>query len=327
MRRDASEIAFSDQRSAVSTGARSDVDDPIRRAHHVFVVLDHDHGVTDVRESAKRCDESIVVALVKSDGGLIEHVANADEPRANLRCQSNALSFAARERGTRTVEREVLKSDRREEPESRLDLFQNRCCDLSLFFREFKRLRGRERARNRHRSKIRNRQRHGAALHFDCERFGPQSSPHAGWAGLLAHERHQSFAHGFALGICRATLQMRQNAFPFEVERNTRCVASPHQRLTNLRWQFLVRRVDVDLCMNAETSQRTRVVDVHAPTILPPRKNRFAQRFRHVWDAKFFVELVHRAEARAGRARTLRRIEAEETRLKFFEGALRVIGA
>ena len=79
-------------------GAGADVDQVIGGADAVLIVLDHDDGVADVAQAQQRADQARVVALVQADRRLVEHVADADQARADLRRQADALRFAAGER-------------------------------------------------------------------------------------------------------------------------------------------------------------------------------------------------------------------------------------
>ena len=69
------------------------VGDPDR----VLVVLDDDHRVAEVAHADHRLDEPVVVALVQADRRLVEDVEHADEARADLRRQPDALGLAAGE--------------------------------------------------------------------------------------------------------------------------------------------------------------------------------------------------------------------------------------
>ena len=80
-------------------GAGAEIDEVVRRAHRLLVVLNHDHGVADVAQPLERRDELLVVALVQSDRRLVEDVEHADQRGADLRGQADALSLAARQRG------------------------------------------------------------------------------------------------------------------------------------------------------------------------------------------------------------------------------------
>ena len=76
-------------------GAGADVDDVVGRAHGLLVVLDDEHGVAEVAQAQQRVDEAPVVALVQADAGLVEDVEHADQRRADLRGQADALRLAA----------------------------------------------------------------------------------------------------------------------------------------------------------------------------------------------------------------------------------------
>mgnify|MGYP001020185006 CR=1 FL=1 len=84
--------------AAVHARARPHVNHAIGGADHVFVVFDHQHAVAQIAQVLERGDEAVVVALVQSDGRLIEHIHHARQATADLRSQANTLRFAARKR-------------------------------------------------------------------------------------------------------------------------------------------------------------------------------------------------------------------------------------
>ena len=108
------------------------VDDPVGRAHHLLVVLDHEHGVAEVAQPLERADEPVVVPLVQSDRRLVEDVEHAHELRADLRRQAKPLRLAAGERLRRPVELEVADADVREEREPLADLLHDAMPDELL---------------------------------------------------------------------------------------------------------------------------------------------------------------------------------------------------
>ena len=63
-----------DHVSAEFAGARPHVDDPIGRAHRLFVMLDDEHRVAQVAQIEQRTDQPGVVALVQADARLIQDV-------------------------------------------------------------------------------------------------------------------------------------------------------------------------------------------------------------------------------------------------------------
>ena len=114
--------AVGDEVAAVLAGAGAEVEDVVGVADGVFVVLDDEDGVAEVAQVFERGDEALIVALVQADGGLVEHVEDAAQPRADLRGEADALAFAAGERGGGAVEREVVEADGVEEFEALDDL-------------------------------------------------------------------------------------------------------------------------------------------------------------------------------------------------------------
>ena len=113
-------------------GARAHVDDLVGRAHHVFVVLDHDHAVADIAQVLQRGNQLVVVALVQADGGLVQHIHHARQARADLRSQANALGLAARERVCAAVQAQIGQAHVIEEQQARGDLAHDFAGDLGL---------------------------------------------------------------------------------------------------------------------------------------------------------------------------------------------------
>ena len=122
--------------AAVLAGARPDVDDPVRLADRLLVVLDDDHGVAEVAQPDQRVDQPAVVALVQTDRRLVEHVQRADEAGADLARQADALRLAAGQRAGRARQRQVVEADVEQEPEPGVDLLGHPLGDHPLAFGE-----------------------------------------------------------------------------------------------------------------------------------------------------------------------------------------------
>ena len=73
-----------DDLAAVLTGAGPDVDDVIRDANGLFVVLDDQHRVAEIAQAHQRVDQPLVVALMQTDRRLVEHVEHTDEAATDL---------------------------------------------------------------------------------------------------------------------------------------------------------------------------------------------------------------------------------------------------
>ena len=91
------DFAAVDDLAAVDSRAGADVDYPVGGAHGVLVVLDYYQRVSEVAQTSQRCYQLIVVALVKSDGRLVQDIKHAGKGASYLRCKAYALALAAGE--------------------------------------------------------------------------------------------------------------------------------------------------------------------------------------------------------------------------------------
>jgi hypothetical protein len=115
-----------------SPAPEPDVDDVIRDANHVLVVLDDEHRVALIAQLEKDVDETAVVTRVQPDRGLVQHVERAHECGAERRRQVDALRFAARQGRRQTVQRQVIQPHVAQKGEPFPDLAQNLVGDRRL---------------------------------------------------------------------------------------------------------------------------------------------------------------------------------------------------
>src|SRR5690606_10169986 len=93
--------------AAVGPGAGSEVDEIVGGADGRLVVLDDEDAVAPVAQVGQAREQSLGVSGVEAGGRLVEDVADADQPGADLRGEPDALQLAAGERVGRAVEGEV----------------------------------------------------------------------------------------------------------------------------------------------------------------------------------------------------------------------------
>ena len=117
-------------------GARAQVDHVVGRPDRLLVVLDDQDGVAEVAQPEQGVEEAPVVPLVQADRRLVEDVEDADQARADLRRQADALPLAAREGAGGAVEREVVEADVQEEAEPLADLLEDAPGDRLLALAE-----------------------------------------------------------------------------------------------------------------------------------------------------------------------------------------------
>src|SRR6476659_1341138 len=95
--------------------------------------------------------------MMQPDRGLVEHVEDSAQTRADLRRQPDALTFSAGKRCRRAVERDVAQSVRLEELQALYDLTDDASCDLLLPRIQFDLLRCFEGTIHRQRRELRDR--------------------------------------------------------------------------------------------------------------------------------------------------------------------------
>ena len=108
--------------AAVDPGARAEIDDVIGAPHRFFIVLDNHERVPFFAQRSERIEQAQIIAWMKPDGGLVEHVKNAAQIRAELRGQTDPLRFAAAQRLRGPPERKVAQADVFHEMQSLLNL-------------------------------------------------------------------------------------------------------------------------------------------------------------------------------------------------------------
>ena len=118
------------------------VDEVVGGAHHLLVVLDDEHGVAEVAQLLERRDQLVVVALVEPDRRLVEDVEHADELRADLRREAQALRLAAGQRRRRAVELQVADADVVQERQPLADLLDDPLADQLLGLGQLRARRG-----------------------------------------------------------------------------------------------------------------------------------------------------------------------------------------
>ena len=66
--------SLEDHPAAVVTRTRAHVEDPVGADHHGLVLLDHDHGLAGVDESAEQVQELLDIGEMQSGRRLVEDI-------------------------------------------------------------------------------------------------------------------------------------------------------------------------------------------------------------------------------------------------------------
>ena len=136
----ARDLAAVDDRAAVLPRPGPDVDHVVGGPDGLLVVLDDDDGVAQVAQAHQGVEQPAVVALVQPDGGLVEHVEHADQARADLAGQPDALGLAPRQRRRAARHGEVVEPDVEQEPQPGPHLAQHPVGDEVLALGQLERV-------------------------------------------------------------------------------------------------------------------------------------------------------------------------------------------
>ena len=78
------------------SGAGPEIDQPVGRANHVRVVLDHQDGVAQVAQFLEDANQLRRIPAVQSDGRFVQHVERSHQAGAERSRQLDALRFSSR---------------------------------------------------------------------------------------------------------------------------------------------------------------------------------------------------------------------------------------
>ena len=113
---DVGDGSFCQQRAALCSRAGAELDEVIRAAQHLRVMVDEHDGVAVRDEIVHDADEPFDVGRMEADGWLVEHVEDARCVVAHGARELRALAFTCRKRCSRAIEREVAEAEIHEPP-------------------------------------------------------------------------------------------------------------------------------------------------------------------------------------------------------------------
>ena len=100
-------------------------------------MLDDDDGIADIAQAFEGGEQALVVAVVQADRGLVEDVEHADQPRAYLRGEADALGLAAGEGVGAAVQGEIAQAHIAHQLQATADFFERFCGDEGFGVCEF----------------------------------------------------------------------------------------------------------------------------------------------------------------------------------------------
>ena len=194
--------------------AGTHVDEVVRLAHGVLVVLHHQQGVAQIPQMLHGAQQHVVVPLVKADGRLVQNIQHPHERGADLGGQTDALALPAGQGARLTAEGKVLEPHRLQKMEAGADLFQDLVGDYLLGGGKGKPLHKFQGLGHRLGGKPVD----GLAPHRHRQRFRFEPLALAVGTGHLAHQLLQLPAGGVRLSLPVAALHVGDDALKGLVE-------------------------------------------------------------------------------------------------------------
>ncbi len=68
--------SLSNHLATMHTGRRAHIDNMVRRPNRLFVMLDHQHRVSEVTQPLQSSQQPLIIPLMQADGRLIENIQN-----------------------------------------------------------------------------------------------------------------------------------------------------------------------------------------------------------------------------------------------------------
>ena len=313
--------------AAVRARSGADIDQKIRRAHRVLVVLDDDQRIAQIAQVFQRPQKPVVVALMQADGRLVENIQHAHQRRTDLRRQPDALRLAARKRRRGAGERQVSQSHVAQEVKPRPDLLENLLRDHFLPGRQLQLIKEIAQLHHRQIAQIGNRQ---PADRYR-QHLGAQPLAVALRAGRVHHLRLVDLAHRVGVRLRILALQVRNDAFKRRFkfhhagagrifDRDLFAVGAVKDHIQRLFRQFAHGRIDreaVMFCKRLEIDGAAARIAMRIPAAGHNRALR--ERKRLVRNYRVRVDRAQKAQSRARRARAERAVEREHARRHLFD--------
>ena len=314
--------ALGDHPAAVDAGAGAHVDDVIRGTNGIFVVLHDDDRVAQVAQPGQGREQALVVALMQADGGLVQHVHDAHQARADLAGEPDPLGFAAGKGVGAAIQAQVFQADVGQEAQAIIDLLGDLGRDLALGPAQLQP--GEERQGLAHRQAHELRQ--GPVGDEYVARGLVEPAAATVGTGLGAEVARQFLADDVGLGLPIPPFHVGNDAFKGvstdpgiafagEITELYGAFPTPIQYgLANGLRQILERGVRIEAVMRRQGLDHLEVVSV-APVPSPDRAT--GQRQCRTADHAEGVEILFYPQAVAGGAGPLGVVEREQSRFQF----------
>ena len=96
-----------DHMATVDAGTGPHVDDMVCGQDRVFVMLNHQHRIAHVPHVHQRAQQTLVVALMQTDTGLVQYIEHAGQFGADLGGQADSLALSTGQGVGRPVQGQI----------------------------------------------------------------------------------------------------------------------------------------------------------------------------------------------------------------------------
>jgi len=91
--------------------AGANIDHKIGSTNRVFIMLDHDDRIAQLAQAGERAEQAVVVALVQTDGRLVQNIGHADQTGTDLAGQADTLRLAAGQCVGIAIQGQIIQAD------------------------------------------------------------------------------------------------------------------------------------------------------------------------------------------------------------------------
>ena len=120
----------------MNAGAGADIHNMVGGADRFFVMFHDNDRIAEIAQALQGLEEAGVVALVETDGRLVQYIKNAGQTGADLRGKADALAFAAGEGAGFARQGEIVEADIVEEVQPVADFLQHPRGDVHFLLRK-----------------------------------------------------------------------------------------------------------------------------------------------------------------------------------------------
>ncbi len=89
---------------------RANINQPVGAAHGFQVMLDHEQGIARRLQALQGFEQRLTIGRVQTGRGFVQYVDHAEQLRAQLRRQAQALQLAGRQRRRTALQGQVTES-------------------------------------------------------------------------------------------------------------------------------------------------------------------------------------------------------------------------